>query len=596
MNDTIRDMFRKPAFRRWGLYVLKAAVLLGAFCVLAQLAPAMPSAGVAVFWAALSVISAVGFTYGSVARKMHRATALEPDRLFARVNSGRTLALVVGFVLGAVCSAGLVLEAPKWDGAVWALVALSIPLYLAASLFAERFVGRQFARFLRTANVIRWSRILTGVLLCALYAAVCLALPAADYSSAAQAFTETRHPFENSPSTLMSEAGLLTSLVDGLTAYGMSEAHHMLLPVYLAVRIALVASAFFGIANLLTTCSLDRNELRKVFAPVRATAAEHTHARSRKRYLALAAALPVCLAVAFVAVDWQASKAAQTSEFTAAENFVRSQAGMAVYVLDGKYYDQQDVQGLIDETRQASESLRAEARETLVPLINASFDARLENVDGYLDWYYSIPADYERLARLVTGSAEQFVADQFQAKIEEGVDDTQLDEQLGSFLQQADQLENEAMAKLAGMEVDDVPEWLVTSEEPLDLSEAFSPTSEMTDTAVRMGISAGVGVSAGFLAKKVVDKAVQKEFAKKLVSKLGSTLGSRAAGSAIGGAVGTVGGPLGTIAGIVAGTAIGVGVDAVMLNIDEAQNRETYRQQIVDTIEQERSEMLALVE
>ena len=286
----------------------------------------------------------------------------------------------------------------------------------------------------------------------------------------------------------------------------------------------------------------------------------------------------------------------QTEEYTAIEDAVRQQAGMAVYVLDGKYYDEQAAQALLAEMQQRSESLSAEARETLTPLINDSFDARLENVDGYLDWYYSLPADYERLVNMVTGTAEEFVADQFTAKIEEGVDDTELDRQLEGFLSQMESLESETKERLQEYEVSGVPEWLITTKDALDLSAPLEPTQKMLEASERFGLSAASGVGAGLVAKHLVNKAATKAFYSKVVSKISTTVGSRAIGATAGGAVGTVGGPLGTLVGIAAGTAVGVGVDYVLLNIDEAQNRETYKDEITATIEEERAAMLALVQ
>ena len=83
-----------------------------------------------------------------------------------------------------------------------------------------------------------------------------------------------------------------------------------------------------------------------------------------------------------------------------------------------------------EETERKVAKLSEKNSEVLTNLINESFDKRLENVDDYLDWYYSLPADYERLASMITGSAEEFVTDQFTAHIENGIDDSAIDEQL----------------------------------------------------------------------------------------------------------------------------------------------------------------------
>lgn len=279
--------------------------------------------------------------------------------------------------------------------------------------------------------------------------------------------------------------------------------------------------------------------------------------------------------------------------------FALSAVCVAAFVLDGKYYDYQAVEALIEETRQKSETLTAEAREVLVPLINESYDARLANVDSYLDWYYSLPADYERLAHMITGSVEDFVAEQFEAKIEEGIDDSAIAEELSSFSAQVEQLEADAMEKLESYELSGVPTWLIETKDALEadfLSEPLEPTHKLTDAGVRLGVSAAGGVAAGVLAKQLVTKIVEKQFFKTFVSKIAGAVGSRAAGGAVGGVVGSLVGPVGTVVGIVTGTTIGVGVDYLLLNIDEAQNRESYKAEMVEAIEEERAAMLALVQ
>ena len=89
---------------------------------------------------------------------------------------------------------------------------------------------------------------------------------------------------------------------------------------------------------------------------------------------------------------------------------------------------------------------------------------------------------------------------------------------------------------------------------------------------------------------------LKKEFFSEIVGRISSALASRAIGGGAGAAAGSVVPGIGTIAGFVAGTAIGVGADYGMLKLDEVQNRETYKQEIIDTIEEQRTETLALVQ
>lgn len=595
---SLRHLLEQPRIRRWGAYLAKAIVLVGLLCLVGHTAPLMPPAGIALAWAVLSAASALGLVYCAVIKKTHNRAKYREGGMLHKLNEGRILRMIGAFVLAAACMAGLILESPKWDVGEWILVAAAIPAYAAVLVVVLRKLGREYEAPYRAASAIKWSSVIVAVLLCVAYAAISLLEPATTFGSATEAFMAAQQPFESSPSALMSEAGLLASLADGLAAYGMSEAAGMAFPLYVICRIALVAGAFFSVANLLGACSLERVELRRVFAPL-GTPGEHgTRGHVVGKYVAAAEVLPVCLCAAFLGADLAVDRASETEEFTAAESFVRDQAGMAAFVLDGKYYEQQAVAELIDEARQKSETLYADAREKLVPLINASYDARVANVDNYLDWYYSLPADYERLATMITGTAESFVAEQFQNQIEQGIDDSQLEAEFDSFVEQASQLKAGIEQELAGYGLSGVPEWLVTTKEMLAddfLSQPLEPTEKLMDAGARIGIGTATGVVGGALAKTLVEKAMTKQFCSKVVTKISSMAASRAAGGVVGGALGTIGGPLGTVAGVAAGTALGVGVDYVLLNIDEMQNRDTYKQEIITTIEEERAEKLALV-
>ena len=359
------------------------------------------------------------------------------------------------------------------------------------------------------------------------------------------------------------------------------------------IVIILSFPTFFGIAGLLRVASIDIDEMKRAFSPLPAERQKVSDLRIKKAYVVVAAAMPVVLIAAFVGTDFWMADVASTRGYTMAEQFVRDQMNLAVYVLDGKYYDQQAVETVLEETEKKVAELSKENEEILTGLINESFDKRLANVDDYLDWYYSLPADYERLASMITGSAEEFVSDQFTAHIEKGIDDSAIDEQLEDFTAQIDQYRTEAEKELSAYELDGVPEWLIAAKEELNgdfLSDSFEPAQQLLDANDRVAISSTIGLAAG-----VLTKVVSKQFFKKFVSQIGSKIGARAIGSAIGGTAGTVAGPLGTAAGLVAGAAVGVGVDALMLNIDEWQNRDEYKAEIVEAIEEQRSEVLALV-
>lgn len=593
-----------PSSARWIAYLVKSAVLIGLLYLFARCAGMLPPLVIALVWAVLSAVSAVGLTYHRVVRKTLKQHEYAEKGLLSRLNNGRVVCLVVSFAASAGCMAGLILEAPTWDLAEWVLMAVAIPLYLGVYLLVQRCLRREYKPVYRASRVTLLSCTIAAVLLAAAYAGIGQLQPAQTFTSASEAFLSVDQPFESSPSALATEAGTIYALVDGFAAYGTARAAEASPVGYVLCRALLVFSALCGVASLLGLCSLRWSELKRVFLPLDAgTSPDAVPTQVVKRNIVVAVVLPVALVGLYTAADSAVAKAAQTQEYTAAQLFVRDQVDLAVYVLDGTYYEYQAVQEALNQAKLDAAALAEEAQATLVPLINASYDARVANVDAYLDWYYSLPADYERLLSLITGSVEEFAQDQFVAQIEAGVDDTAFEAQLQTYWDRAEALKDNLMEQIAECEIAGIPEWLpevkdeVTADallEPLEPSEQFASAGERLLTSAGTGTAVGVGT--GIAAKKLVGKVVEKSFFKTIVSEITKRLGSRAVGSAVGGVVGAVGGPVGVVAGVAAGGAAGVGVDYGLLKLDELWNRETYKAEVVQTIEDARAEMLAAVE
>ena len=272
-------------------------------------------------------------------------------------------------------------------------------------------------------------------------------------------------------------------------------------------------------------------------------------------------------------------------------------------VIDGEPYDAQVLQAARDEASSELEKLSTEAKETLVPLVNASFDARIDNIDGYLDDYYSLPADYERLVNLVGGNVEEFAAQRLQEKIDSGIDDSELALKLEEYSAQSQAILDRFESAKASSKIEEVPEWLMKSKDVVDATlfdETIEPDQKLLSLGQRFGVSAAAGTAAGVatkaVSKKLIERTVEKQFFKNVVSRITSVLASRAAGGVVGAAIGTAAGPVGTILGAAAGTAASIGVDYALLKVDEGQNRESYKEQITDAIEEERAEVLSLLE
>lgn len=629
----------------WWHYLLKAIAVVGLFFMFSRVSATAPGWCVALFWAVASTFLAVGVTYHAVVKKTFKQVEYVEGGSLAHMNAGRVFCLFATFVVSAACVVGLVVASASWDAWQWAVAAAAVPLFLVVYLLVGKAMRGELVA-LRRASFNAWaSGWIVACLLCAIGMAAMMTLqPAVEPQSATDALLSAENPFGSSPSALMYEAGLVSSYADALSTYGVTKLGDVsIIGRYLAQTI-LSASAYLALAGFLGACALNWHELKRVFLPLEDVGlgqSGSTHAPKACPGLLLApviemVVLPLLLVAAFVGADAVLGQARAGGELTPAENMARDAFGATAYVLDGKYYDQQQAQALMEETAAKSAALSEDARAELVPLVNASFDAQLANVDSYLDWYYSLSADYERLITLVTGTVESFVADQLASTLQTGVDDTELVQTMQRYVDQAATLQADYEDKLASSELVGVPEWLLTSTEAVTadfFADPIQPTQKLLETGERLGISATVGAVGGTatgmavhkalegageklagkavgeqavkvaeksaaksIASKVVEKAAEKSFFKAIVSRISSILASRGISTVAGGAVGALAGPAGVAAGAAAGTAIGVGVDYAALKIDEAQNREAYKAEIVEAIEEERTEALAQLE
>ena len=641
----------------WWHYAIKAAAVVALLFLFSRVAAWAPGWCIAVVWAVCSVLLAAGITYHAVVKKTINQVAFRAGGVLGRINGGRTFRLIVTFVVSAVGVAGLLVASVGWDVWQWGLAVTAVPLFLLVYVLVDKLASKETSFLYRASLDVRASACITGVLLFAASFALFAAQPTPEVTSATEAFLSAENPFASSPSTIMSEAGLAVSYADALSTYGLSRLGELNAFGRYCAQTLLLVSSIFGLAGLLGTCALDLRELKRVFLPLEkiGTGQEKMARVSRgagapqppllKAPIVAAVATPLVLVGAFIASDTVLAQMKATDELTPAENLVREAFGTTAYVLDNKYYDQQQVQALMEETTVKSAALSEDARNDLIPRVNAVFDARVANVDSYLDWYYSLGADYERLGNLITGTIESFVADQLTSSLEAGVDDSEFVSTLQSYVDQAAAINAEYEEGLANSELIGIPEWLLTSTEAITadfLSGPIEPTQRLLDAGERFGISATVGGAGGIAAgvatskavgsaaekavagvagdaaekaagkqaaktaekaaaksigSKIAEKAAGKAFFKAIVSRIGSMLGSRGVGAAVGGAAGTLVGPgVGTAVGIAAGAAIGVGVDYGLLMLDEAQNRESYKAEIIESIEEERAEVLAQIE
>lgn len=396
--------------------------------------------------------------------------------LFARVNNGRIFSFIVSFCVSAACMASLFLESPKWDIAEWVLIFAAVVVYPVVLLLMRRYARREYEPAFQASGEFLWSCAIVGFLLCVAYGVYCAMDPSfgQPVETVLDAFAKTPMPFENSPSALMWNAGVGSWIVDSLTSYGLMQASKVSVPICFAIRTALCAGAFFGMANLIGLCALPVQELRKIFVSVDAIKRDDATQPVWWRYVVMAAVLPVALVAGFFWGEAKVGMAMQTENGTALQEIARELAGKSVYSIDGALYDQAKIDALASSLSADEANLRTMSSQ-LKDSLESSYATCSGRTDAFLDWYFSIATNSSLRASIPEGGAQQALEDRFYSLVGSN-EDEQLTKSMKNYLAAAANLRSSIDDGMQAAKVDGdvsqaggdgrkLPAWLVETKE-----------------------------------------------------------------------------------------------------------------------------------
>ncbi len=277
-----------------------------------------------------------------------------------------------------------------------------------------------------------------------------------------------------------------------------------------------------------------------------------------------------------------------------------------------KVGDQYHSVGTIDAISQLAATLLADQHEVLGPVdaaLSAGFSGMRANVDHYLDWYYSLPGEWTRLARLLTGDFEAFLAERLAASLSAGEPFAPFEREFASALDQraADvaQFREQAQALLQARRVEVRDEEAVSVVGSAETERLLSvPVHQgLTSIEQRLGVTAATtgisGVVAAAATRQVLLRAASRGTLRTAANAIfrlttvraGSAGSGGALGGVIGGTLGSVMPGIGTAVGAVVGGAIGgllvgVGAEYLILKLEEFWSREAHRAELLAAIDE----------
>ena len=273
------------------------------------------------------------------------------------------------------------------------------------------------------------------------------------------------------------------------------------------------------------------------------------------------------------------------------------------------------LEGLDADFKALLDSQRADIARTAT----AGFDGMRSNVPTFLDWYYSLSAEYLRTANLLIGSGEEYLLGQLKSHLERGSPFGAVDTALAYMV--ANPVLNDAYLLARAREIEACEDSLLPSDSTnfviaLTAGDALrGPVLHLDSAMYNARLSAAgllgapAGVVAGVIIVKIGSKVIAGTVFKMAAGALIKIAGSKAltlgggilVGAGTGGAGGSVVPGIGMTAGAVVGGIVGgiaamVGVDYGLLKLDEAVSREEFSIEIIGAINESEAEFLALVD
>jgi hypothetical protein len=363
-----------------------------------------------------------------------------------------------------------------------------------------------------------------------------------------------------SASPLVGEALVLARLWRGLEAYVLGQAAEFgALGRGLAglAAAAGLAGLFWALASLAVGLTLPWAELGRALAPASAAPVPPAPGRAGP------ATVVLFLALAALAAGWAGARLGAVPPAARPS----AQALVAAETIGGVLH----AAGTADRLAALRAAALAEddaARARLGRALDAGFAVMAANVETFLDDYYSLTGEYRRLLRWALGSLEARLTEDLAAALGAGAPLADFEAELAAAAaaaaMRAARLAEAEAELLAGARLEGVNPArlrLVAAHPALPPFEARL-SADLAAAPRRLGVSAGAGMVAAALAQRVA---------------------ARLAARGLIGAVARMAARAG-------GLALAFGLDYALVRLDEYQNRDSFRAEILAALEAQRAE------
>lgn len=550
--------------------------------------------------------------YAVTIERIYRTSQFKKLGILHWLLTRRILAYIGWLLWSVVFSFILLFYLGSADKQEWIFFFAAIPAFAVIFTLFSPIAAREYKPYIAMHKTLSWSRWATALTMAVLFVVfVNHADSSRQYASLAEAVTaESKKLDGTTNSILILETNRLLGFIEGMKRYALGSLHSLSDVLYLGCVFAGSLVFFYNVMLGISSFMVPLPEYRRVFAPMQDS--DEPPAVSPWAWAITSAFTTFFVFFIYVPstvyVDaWLRSNPETVEEIRASQQKVVQ----TVEMIGDDYYKpgtaEQIEQAYLDTLSKMEASLE-KLRETT----GVGFQQMVDNVDAYLDWYYSLPGEYERILALATGVLENWMSEKLQNYLMRGNAFGPVQLSIEEVLQNNQQLRTEHLQQveriLADNRVEPISEAQLEIVRHASLNALKEPPahSVIVNLENRMLISGGIGTAgaitgaiAGKITAKVAGKGIIKLGAQALIKvtagKAVSALGGAAAGAATGAALGSFIPGIGTaigamIGGIIGGITIGLTVEKLLLMLEEAFSRDEFKRQILEAIEEERLE------
>ena len=509
--------------------------------------------------------------------------------------SGRVIRSILWVIWALTTSFFMLLQFSTYSSLEWVALLLVVPVYWLAHQYSHRFLSVELKkRYVITDFSIVWARLWCPAIMVVIYAGLILAFSSVqNYASLSEALAAKRSGIPEIAGSAVAQVALrLMSFADGIKAYlaGDLKQFGEYLPLLLKVIGGYVV--FFNACATFACFVIPSRDYRRVFGPL---SDDDPPAPLPKNRVALASAL-----ITFVALFVYVPLFAQLEKWTGDHpNVIEAIKKVERHAerIDGELYSPGTIEKLEVAKAVALEKINF-SRGKLEGQIDRAFDQMENNVDRYLDWYYSLMAEYVRLAKLMTGEKiEGYMERKLYEQLQLGDTFKEVSTAIAvAFANHKNVMEEYRQAEKSILdasrlvlppEADAKVAYVVKIVKDMSSNDILARPTHL-DVVAFEGRAAGGAVAAGVsaaIAAKVAGKGVFKAAATALSKMVASKAVAVLGGATVGAVIGSVLPGVGTaVVGALGGVIGGLVIDGALLSLEEVISRAEFKKEILAAI------------